>query len=121
VLVVEDEKPVRDLTVRMLQQLGYSVLAAASGVEAVTISSSFRGRISLLITDVVMPQMSGRQVADALLTTRPDLKVLYLSGYTEHTIIHHGIGTGVDFLPKPFSRENLSKKLLEIGKAGSAK
>jgi PAS domain S-box-containing protein len=118
VLVVEDEKPVRDLTVRMLRQLGYSVLSAASGAEAMEISKSFSGKISLLLTDVVMPQMSGRQVADALLATRPDLKVLYLSGYTEDTVIHHGVESGVEFLPKPFSREALSKKLGEIAKAG---
>ncbi len=120
VLVVEDEKPVRDLTVRMLRQLGYSVLSAASGVEALDISNSYPGKISLLVTDVVMPQMSGRQVADALLPTRPDLKVLYLSGYTEDTVIHHGIQSGVDFLPKPFSRETLSKKLSEMRKGGGA-
>jgi CheY-like chemotaxis protein len=114
VLVVEDEKPVRDLTVRMLQQLGYKVLSAASGAEALEISNSFSANIALLLTDVVMPQMSGRQVADALLATRPDLKVLYLSGYTESTVIHHGVATGVAFLPKPFSRETLSKKLAEM-------
>jgi CheY-like chemotaxis protein len=123
VLVVEDEKPVRDLTVRMLQQLGYKVLSAASGAEALEISSSFSGKIALLLTDVVMPQMSGRQVADALLGTRPDLKVLYLSGYTENTVIHHGVGSGVEFLPKPFSRETLSKKLAEmiVQASGAAK
>ncbi|PWU12764.1 MAG: hybrid sensor histidine kinase/response regulator [Terriglobia bacterium] len=120
VLVVEDEKPVRDLTVRMLRQLGYTVLSASSGAEAMEISNSYAGRISLLVTDVVMPQMSGRQVADALLAKRPDLRVLYLSGYTEDTVIHHGIQSGVDFLPKPFSRETLSQKLSEIGKAGGA-
>jgi len=120
VLVVEDEKPVRDLTVRMLRQLGYSVLSAASGAEALEISQSHAGKISLLLTDVVMPQMSGRQVADALLSTRPDLKVLYLSGYTEDTVIHHGIQSGVEFLPKPFSRESLSRKLGEISQAGGA-
>jgi two-component system, cell cycle sensor histidine kinase and response regulator CckA len=114
VLVVEDEKGVRDLTVRMLQQIGYNVLSAASAVEALEISKSFAGKISLLLTDVVMPNMSGRQVADALLSTRPDLKVLYVSGYTENTVIHHGIESGVDFLPKPFSREGLSKKVAEI-------
>jgi two-component system, cell cycle sensor histidine kinase and response regulator CckA len=114
VLVVEDEQAVRELTVRMLQRLGYSVLSAASGREAVEVSNSFTGRISLLVTDVVMPEMSGRQVADAILAARPDVKVLFLSGYTEHTAIHQGIGSGVNFLPKPFSRESLAKKLLEI-------
>lgn len=121
VLVVEDEKPVRDLTVRMLQQLGYSVLSAASGAEAIEISGSYAGKITILVTDVVMPQMSGRQVADALLARRPDLKVLYLSGYTENTVIHHGIESGVDFLPKPFSRETLSRKLAEVISAQAGK
>jgi len=114
VLVVEDEQAVRELTVRMLQRLGYSVLSAASGREALEVCNSFAGRISLLVTDVVMLEMSGRQVADAVLATRPDVKVLFLSGYTEHTAIHQGVGSGVNFLAKPFSRESLAKKLLEI-------
>jgi two-component system, cell cycle sensor histidine kinase and response regulator CckA len=114
VLVVEDEKPVRDLTVRMLQQLGYNVLAAASGAEAIEISNTYSGKIALLLTDVIMPEMSGRQVADALLPLRPDMKVIFFSGYAEHTTIHQGIGSGVNFLPKPFSRETLSRKLLEV-------
>lgn len=115
VLVVEDEHSVRELTVKMLKQLGYVVLAAASGAEALEISSSYAGRIAALITDVVMPQMSGRQVADQLVAARPDLKVLYLSGYTENTVIHHGVlDNGVDFLPKPFSRETLGRKVREI-------
>jgi len=63
---------------------------------------------------VVMPEMSGRQVAEALLRARPELKVLFLSGYTEHTAIRHDIGPGMNFLAKPFSRESLSKKLLEM-------
>jgi two-component system, cell cycle sensor histidine kinase and response regulator CckA len=111
VLVVEDEKPVRELTVRILQQLGYSVLSAASGREALAICSSFAGRIALLLTDVVMPEMSGRQVADAVLRARPELKVLYVSGYTEHAVIHHGVASGVQFLAKPFSRDALAKKM----------
>jgi len=114
VLVVEDEKPVRELTVRMLQQLGYSVLSAASGKEALAISNSFGGSIGLLVTDVVMPEMSGRQVADALLRARPEMKVLYVSGYTEHAVIHHGVESGVEFLAKPFSREALAKKIAEM-------
>jgi len=114
VLVVEDEQAVRELTVRMLQRLGYKVLSAASGREAIEVSNSFAGRISLLVTDVVMPEMSGRQVADAIIAARPEVKVLFLSGYTEHTAIHQGIGAGVNFLPKPFSRESLARKLVEI-------
>src|SRR5579871_587027 len=122
VLVVEDENAVRELSVKMLKQLGYVVLAAASGGEALEISKSYPNRISALLTDVVMPQMSGRQVADALLLARPDMKVLYLSGYTESTVIHHGVlDSAVDFLAKPFSREALGKKLRTIlGKPASA-
>jgi PAS domain S-box-containing protein len=115
ILLVEDEKAVRDLTVRMLQRLGYNVLVAASGSEAIEIAGSYPDPISILLTDVVMPNMSGRQVADQLLSARPGLKVLYLSGYTDTTVIHHGVPeTGVDFLPKPFSRDVLAKKMREI-------
>ena len=115
VLVVEDEKAVRDLTVRMLQQLGYAILTASSGVEALDVSRNHSGSIVLLPTDVVMPNMSGRQLADALMVERPDTKVLYLSGYTENTIVHHGVlDAGVDFLPKPFTREALSRKLCDV-------
>ncbi|HWD00290.1 MAG TPA: PAS domain S-box protein [Candidatus Sulfopaludibacter sp.] len=115
ILLVEDEKAVRELTVRMLQRLGYSVLVAASGAEALEISAAHSGRIALLLTDVVMPNMSGRQMADLLVQTRPDIKVIYLSGYTENTVIHHGVlDAGIEFLPKPFSREVLAKKIREV-------
>ena len=115
ILVVEDEKSVRDLTVRILQKLGYTVLVAAGGTEAIEIACSFTGAISLLVTDVVMPGMSGRQVADHLMASRPDLKVLYLSGYTDTTVVHHGVlESGLDFLPKPFSREVLAQKIRDI-------
>ena len=115
VMLVEDETQVRDLEARMLRQLGYTVLAAASGAEAMDISRAHPGKISLLVTDVVMPNMSGKQVADALLSSRPGLKVLYLSGYTEDIVVHHGVlDSGVDFLTKPFSREALARKIREI-------
>ena len=115
VMLVEDEAQVRDLEARMLKQLGYTVLAAANGEEAMDICQSHQGRISLLVTDVVMPNMSGKQVAEAMLARRPDIKVLYLSGYTDNTISHHGIlDSSVDFLTKPFSRETLSRKVRDI-------
>src|SRR6185437_1560471 len=101
-LLVEDEQSVRDLTVKMLQRLGYRVLVAAGGAEAIEISRSYAGTIAL-------------QVADALQAARPDLKVLYLSGYTEDTVVHHGVlDAGVEFLPKPFSREALGKKIRSV-------
>ena len=115
ILVVEDEKAVRDLTVRMLERLGYHLLTAASGAEAIAVSRAFSGTIHLLLTDVVMPNMSGRQLADELAVSRPDMKVLYLSGYTENTVLHHGVlDAKVEFLPKPFSREVLSRRIREI-------
>jgi two-component system, cell cycle sensor histidine kinase and response regulator CckA len=114
-LLVEDETQVRELEVRMLTQLGYHVLAAANGEEALKVSRAHRGKISLLVTDVVMPNMSGKQVAEDLLSRRPELKVLYLSGYTANTIGHHGVlDSSVDFLTKPFTREALARKIREI-------
>jgi CheY-like chemotaxis protein len=115
VMLVEDEAQVRDLEVRMLKQLGYTVLAAANGEEAMDVSHAHAGEIALLVTDVVMPNMSGKQVADAMRSRRPQLKVLFLSGYTENTISHHGVlDSSVDFLSKPFSRETLSNKIRDI-------
>ena len=115
ILLVEDEKAVRELTLKMLRRLGYTVLAADGGAEAIAFSKAHTAEIALLLTDVVMPGMSGRQLADVLTKERPGLKVLYLSGYTENTVVHHGVlEPGVDFLPKPFSREVLASKIREI-------
>jgi two-component system cell cycle sensor histidine kinase/response regulator CckA len=115
VILVEDEAQVRDLTARMIKRLGYTVLTAANGEEALALSQTHPGKISLLVTDVVMPFKSGKQVADALLATRPDLRVLYLSGYTENTVVNYGVlDSSVDFLAKPFSREALARKIRDI-------
>jgi CheY-like chemotaxis protein len=115
ILVVEDEKSVRDLTVRILRKLGYSVLVASGGEEAIKAAQAYTGEISLLLTDVVMPNMSGPQVSEQLVALRPGLRTLYLSGYTDTTVVHHGVlEKGLDFLPKPFSREILAKKIREI-------
>jgi two-component system, cell cycle sensor histidine kinase and response regulator CckA len=115
ILVVEDEKAVRDLTVKMLKRQGYEILTAASGAEAIQIVQAHAGSISLLLTDVVMPNMSGRQLADVITRSRPGIKVLFLSGYTEEAIVNHGVlEEGVEFLTKPFSREGLGRKVREV-------
>ena len=115
VLLVEDEAQVRDLTAKMLKQLGYPVLTAENGDAAIEVSKAFTREIALLVTDVVMPNMSGRQVADALVASRPGLRVLFLSGYTEHAVVNHGVlDSNVNFLAKPFSREALGRKVREV-------
>ena len=114
VLVVEDDDAVRAYTAEILRELGYSVAEVSSAKGALAILRN-KDEFDLLLTDVVMPNMSGRQVADRLLPTRPGLKVLYLSGYTDNTVVHHGVlEPGVEFLPKPFSREVLSEKIRDL-------
>jgi len=123
ILVVEDEQGVRDLTARMLKQLGYTVLTAAGGAEAMEISRVHPGPIALLVTDVVMPNMNGAQLATELRQGRPGMKVIFVSGYTENTVSDHGgLDAKADFLAKPFTREGLSKKIrATLGKARKQK
>jgi CheY-like chemotaxis protein len=98
----------------MLKRLGYTVLLASSGAEALEKSREHQGEIALLLTDVIMPNMSGAELAGELRRSRPDIKIVYVSGYTEHTVSHHGVlDANVTFLAKPFSREALAKKLRE--------
>jgi CheY-like chemotaxis protein len=115
VLVVEDEAAVREFTAKVLRQLGYRVLTASGGDEAIRTSDAHSAEIAALVTDVIMPGMSGRQVADELLRRRPGIKVLFLSGYTGDMIAEHNVHeTGVDFLAKPFRLEDLAIRLREI-------
>ncbi len=115
VLLVEDEPSVRDLANRLLKQQGYRVLEAANGEEALRLAQDTTGeKIHLLLTDVVLPQMGGKELADQLKLFRPDLKVLYTSGYTDYAIVHHGVlDSGTHFLQKPFSLKTLSQKIRE--------
>jgi PAS domain S-box-containing protein len=115
ILVVEDEAGVRELVAEMLRQYGYNVLKAASPLEALELSKQHDGPIQMLLTDVVMPQMSGRQLAGQLLPQRPEMRALYLSGYTENTVVRQGVlEPGVEFLAKPFSQDALAGKIREI-------
>jgi two-component system cell cycle sensor histidine kinase/response regulator CckA len=114
ILVVEDEPWVRDITVKMVEQLGYTALFAASGAEALELSNAHSGTIDLLLTDVVMPGMNGRQLANQLAGTRPDMKVLYFSGYTSVALCLGVVDSSVAFLAKPFSRDALAKTMREV-------
>ena len=112
VLVVEDEEGVRRLIRDILEQQGYHVLDADGGERALEIvNADERGAIALLVTDVVMPHMSGRDLAQAVALLRPEVKVLFLSGYTDRAAIEHGLGSAAAFLQKPFSPEALARKV----------
>jgi CheY-like chemotaxis protein len=114
VLVVEDESSVRELVMRVLSERGYRILSAAEGSEALGISGGHPEAIDLLITDVVMPGMGGRDLANCLEAERPGMKVLFMSGYSEQAISRHGIlEDGLAFLQKPFTSEVLSRKVRE--------
>jgi PAS domain S-box-containing protein len=115
VLVVDDEPSIRKLLDQTLQSLGYQVLDAASGEDAVTISNEYPGTIHLLVTDVVMPGMNGPQLAEVIRHRRPDMKVIYMSGYTGDAIIHQGvIDAGGFFLQKPLTPFVLANKVREV-------
>ncbi len=115
VLVVEDDPAVKDIAVRGLEAAGYQVRSASNGTEALAIAESLSEPIDLLLTDVVMPGMSGREVAEALRVRWPDLRVLYMSGYTENAMVHHGVlAPGVTLLPKPFSATALLEHVRNV-------
>ena len=115
VLLVEDDEPLRTLAREILSIQGYTVLDATSPSEALRLADAHPGPIHLLLTDVVMPQMNGRQVADHLLTARPGLKVLFMSGYTDAAIVEHGVlEPGTHFLQKPFTPDGVSRKVREV-------
>lgn len=116
ILVVEDQAAVRALAVRVLQQHGYTVLEAGNGEEALQVVQEQADRvIDLVLSDVVMPRMGGKALVDRLIALRPAIKVLYISGYTDNAIIHHGqLDAGVALLQKPFSPSALARKVREV-------
>ena len=114
ILIVEDEPAILRMTTMMLERLGYTVVAARTPGEAVRLAHEYTGMIDLLLTDVVMPEMNGRDLAKSILSFYPNLKRLFMSGYTANVIAHHGVlDEGVNFIQKPFSRENLGAKVRE--------
>jgi CheY-like chemotaxis protein len=115
VLVVEDEDDVRSLVVQVLEVNGYQVHAAPNWIEAFGVAKKLDGRIDLLLTDVVMPQMSGREIAASLQPLCSRMKVLYMSGYTDDAIVQHGVlDSGVAYLQKPITPASLTRKVREV-------
>ena len=115
VLMVEDDKAILEIGKLMLEQLGYTVLTASTPDLAVVLAQEHKGKVDLLLTDVVMPQMNGRQLALRLEQHYPGLRCLYMSGYTANVIAHHGVlDPGVKFLPKPFTIRELAAKMREV-------
>ena len=115
ILLVEDEAPVREITALLLESLGYRVQEASSGEEALHLAQDSREKIDLLMTDVLMPGMSGSELAEVLRASDAGLKVLFLSGHSRDTVVRHGVvHTEVAFLQKPFTLDALSKKLREV-------
>jgi PAS domain S-box-containing protein len=115
ILVVEDEEALRKVAKRSLEAAGYTVLTAADGDEALQVSAQHAGDIHLLLTDVVMPRINGKTLAQTLSKTRPTLKVAYMSGYTDNAIVHHGVlDAGTHFIPKPFTGNDLTRKVREV-------
>jgi two-component system cell cycle sensor histidine kinase/response regulator CckA len=121
VLVVEDEEAVRRLACQSLEAHGYKPLPAASASEALLLCEKHHGELHLMLTDVVMPHVSGRELAQRAAAFRPQMKVLFMSGYTDNAIVHHGVlDAGTPFLQKPFTPRSLAQKVREVLDAGES-
>jgi CheY-like chemotaxis protein len=115
VLIVEDNDSLRKLARTVLKQNGYEVLEAENGEDALRVGEAHDGPIELMITDVVMPKMSGKETAERLQPLYPQMKVIYMSGYTDNAIVHCGVlAPGLNFLEKPFTPEGLARKVREV-------
>jgi two-component system, cell cycle sensor histidine kinase and response regulator CckA len=115
ILLVEDDDAVRNLVERVLTSRGYRVLSAQHGGDALQLASDGRGDIDLVLTDIVMPAMSGRELVDALRTRRPGVRVLYMSGYTDDEIVRRGLhDPRMSFIQKPFTAESLAMQIRKI-------
>jgi CheY-like chemotaxis protein len=115
VLLVEDHAEVRRLTGKILEAHGYTVLVAADGVEALRIAEQHAGAIQLLVSDIVMPGMRGREVGLLLAAARPEMRVLYVSGYADESLVHGGeLEPGLAFLQKPFTPDALARRAREV-------
>ncbi len=114
-LLVEDEQAVRQLAKMILEMHGYEVIEAACGAEALQAVKSHSGKIDLLLSDVVMPDLSGSDLADQVRLLRSQVRVLYMSGYTDDAIVRRGVASAADaFLQKPFTPASLTQKVREV-------
>jgi CheY-like chemotaxis protein len=112
ILVVEDDPSVQRLVCRVLATRGYEVIAAANGEEALHLAAAHRGTIHLLLTDVVMPRMGGRELAERATRLRPELRVLFMSGYTDDAVVRHGVVEDkVGFVHKPFTPDTIERRV----------
>jgi CheY-like chemotaxis protein len=114
IVVVEDEEAVRSLMVRMLRSMGYWVLEASRADEAQMVCTRHKGPVHLLLTDVIMPHKNGRDLLDHLRPMRPDIKVLFISGYTEDALRRRMLWTDAAFLQKPFTEDALARKVRDV-------
>jgi CheY-like chemotaxis protein len=115
VLVVEDEEAVRILVCRVLESKGYRVLEAGHGSEALVICDEEKEPIHMLMTDLIMPDMNGKQLAERVSALRPDTKILFMSGYTDNAILHNGVfEPGTNFLQKPFTPSAIIRKVRAV-------
>jgi CheY-like chemotaxis protein len=122
ILLVEDEDGVRSLACETLRKNGYHVLVAGNGEEALELARQHGGAIDLLVSDVVMPKIGGGQLAKQLARQQPDMRILFVSGYTDSSLVHHGVMTGeVDCLTKPYSPDVLARKVREVLDRGESK
>jgi CheY-like chemotaxis protein len=114
ILIVEDDEDVRKFAARVLEKQGYTVLVASQGSDALPLCGEYKKPIHMVLCDVVMPGIGGRELTDHLLSFHPEMKVLYMSGYTENAIVHHGILIeGMNYIQKPFTVEGLVRKVSE--------
>jgi two-component system, cell cycle sensor histidine kinase and response regulator CckA len=114
ILIVEDSAQLRELFRDVLELHGYKVLDAPNGRAALDVAAAHEGTIHLLLTDVIMPEMNGRQLADRLLATRPGIKVMFASGYSADDLVRHGVEAGMAYMQKPFSPESLALKVKDV-------
>jgi two-component system, cell cycle sensor histidine kinase and response regulator CckA len=119
ILLVEDEEALCEFAAKVLEGYGYKVLKCKNGEDALRIEQQYKEPIDLLLTDVVMPKVSGREVSERLNLLRPKMKVMYMSGYTDDAIVRHGIlEAGASFLQKPFTPDSLARKVREVLDSG---